>query len=248
MQEENPMGVVRLSLALGLALFCASSQAQEQTHKVTVTGELGHVMGMGGETTGWAIQLDSATTFDGKEVHSVEVDAPQAATLEKFENKRVTAIGTISHRQGVETGQRSILEISSIRVVPAATNPSLVKPVAANLVGTDWLLEDLAGTAVTHGVQATLAFPEVGKVAGNGSCNRFFGSVEISGTTIKFGPMGSTRMACPEPVMDQESKYLAALQDAERFERTATYLLIYCKGFAKPLRFVQTPALKPVAH
>lgn len=242
------MRIARLGLTLGLALFCACSQAQEQAHKITVTGELGHVMGMGGETTGWAIQLDSATIFDGKQVHSVEVDAPQTATLEKFENKRVTATGTISHQQGVETGQRSILEISSIRAVPAATIPSPVKPVAAGLVGTDWLLDDLAGTAVIHGVQATLAFPEAGKVTGNGSCNRFFGSVEISGNIIKFGPLGSTRMACPEPVMDQESKYLAALQYAERFERTDTHLQIYCKGFAKPLRFTQTQALKPVAR
>ncbi len=242
------MRVARFSLALILTLFCVCSQAQKQPHKITVTGELGHVMGIGGETTGWAIQLDSATTFDGKQVHSVEVDAPQAAMLEKFENKRVAATGTISHRQGVETGQRSILEVSSIRVVPVATIPSPVKPVAAGLVGTDWLLEDLAGTAVIRGVQATLAFPEAGKITGKGSCNSFFGSVEISGTTIKFGPLGSTRMACPEPVMDQESKYLAALQDAERFDRTDSHLLIYCKGFAKPLRFVQMPALKPVAH
>jgi heat shock protein HslJ len=244
------MRVWRFSIVLAVALFCVCSQAQaqEQPHKITVTGELGHVMGIGGETTGWAIQLDSATTFDGKQVHSVEVDAPQAAMLEKFENKRVAATGAISHRQGVETGQRSILEVSSIRVVPAATNPSLVKPVGADLVGTDWLLEDLAGTAVIHGVQATLAFPEAGKVTGKGSCNGFFGSVEISGNTIKFGPLGSTRMACPEPIMDQENKYLAALQDAERFERTDSHLLIYCKGFAKPLRFAQTPALKPVAH
>jgi heat shock protein HslJ len=242
------MRVARLGLALMLALYCACSQAQEQTHKITVTGELSRVMAIGAETTGWAIHLDSAMAFDGNQVQSVEVDAPQVAMLEKFENKRVTATGTISHRQGVETGQRSILQISSIRVVPAAINPSLVKPVAASLVGTDWLLEDLAGTAVVHGVQATLAFPDAGKVSGNGSCNRFFGSVEISGNIIKFGPLGSTRMACPEPVMDQESKYLAALQDAERFERTDTHLLIYCKGFAKPLRFAQTPALKPVAH
>jgi heat shock protein HslJ len=168
--------------------------------------------------------------------------------LEKFENKRVTATGIISHRQGVETGQRSILEISSIRVVPAATIPSPVKPVATGLVGTEWALEDLAGTAVIHGVQATLAFPDAAKVSGNGSCNRFFGSVEISGSIIKFGPLGSTRMACPEPVMDQESKYLAALQDAERFERTDPHLLIYCKGFAKPLRFVLIPAPRSAAH
>ena len=90
------------------------------------------------------------------------------------------------------------------------------------------------------GIQATLAFPEAGKVAGKGSCNRFFGSAEISGLTIRLGPLASSRMACPEAVMNQEGKYLDALQKAERFEWKDPYLLIYCKDFEKPLRFTQT--------
>ena len=41
--------------------------------------------------------------------------------------------------------------------------------------------------------------------------------------------------------MKQETKYLAALQAAERFEWKDPYLLIYCKGMDKPLRFAQVP-------
>lgn len=36
------------------------------------------------------------------------------------------------------------------------------------------------------------------KVSGNSGCNRYFGSVTIEGTTIKFSQMGSTRMFCTE--------------------------------------------------
>jgi heat shock protein HslJ len=46
-------------------------------------------------------------------------------------------------------------------------------------------------------------------------------------------------MACPEAVMNQETKYLQALQSAERFEWKDPYLLIYCKGLEKPLRFTR---------
>ena len=35
-----------------------------------------------------------------------------------------------------------------------------------NLLGSEWLLEDLGGSGVLDRVQATLAFPESGKVAG----------------------------------------------------------------------------------
>jgi putative lipoprotein len=54
----------------------------------------------------------------------------------------------------------------------------------AVLLGTAWRLEDLRGMGVVDRVEATLEFPEKGKVAGKGSCNRFFGTIEISGSAI----------------------------------------------------------------
>ena len=60
--------------------------------------------------------------------------------------------------------------------------------------------------------RATLAFPEAGKVAGNGSCNRFTGAAEINGSAIKLGPLASTRMACMSEASTQETGYLKALE------------------------------------
>ena len=51
-------------------------------------------------------------------------------------------------------------------------------------------------------------------------------------------------MACPEAVMNQETKYMDALQASEHFEWKEPYLLIYCKGFEKPLRFTKMQAQK----
>jgi len=51
-------------------------------------------------------------------------------------------------------------------------------------------------------------------------------------------------MSCPEAVMSQETKYLDALQAAERFEWKDPFLLIYCKGLEKPLRFTRMQASK----
>jgi len=107
----------------------------------------------------------------------------------------------------------------------------------SELWGTSWVLEDLAGSAVMKGAQPTLEFPEPEKVAGKGSCNRFFGAVRVSGETISFSAMASTRMACSEALGTQEMTYLKALQDAERFKVQGDALLIYAKDFDKPLRF-----------
>ncbi len=111
-------------------------------------------------------------------------------------------------------------------------------PTAANrLRGTAWLLEDLGGVGVLDRVQATLTFPKVGRVAGDASCNRFFGSVELSGASITFGALGSTRRSCAEAVMIQEQRYLGALAGAERFTLDGPVLLIHYRGSDQPLRF-----------
>jgi len=106
------------------------------------------------------------------------------------------------------------------------------------------LLEDLAGTGVIDNLQSTLEFAEAGKVVGNGGCNRFFGTAETHGETIKFGLLASSRKMCAEGVMGQEGKYMAALQAAERFEWKDPYLLVYSQGMEKPLRFTRVGAGK----
>jgi heat shock protein HslJ len=222
-----------------LAVLGVHLQAQTPERQTTVTGMLGRVMAIGGESTGWAIHLDSETTINGKRVESIEVDYPKTERLQKLADKHVKATGTLSHRQGVETGDRLVLVVSSMKEVRATTQPKSAKTASFNLTGTEWLLEDLGGAGVIDNIQATLTFPEAGKTAGKGSCNRFFGPAAISESAVKLGPLGSTRMACPEAVMNQEKKYLDALHAAERFEWKDPYLLLYCKGFEKPLRFTR---------
>ena len=127
-------------------------------------------------------------------------------------------------------------------VAGASCAAAPAKP-AADLLKTEWLLEDLAGKGVLDRARATLAFPEAGQAAGNGSCNRFFGPVAIQGDKITFGQMASTRMACLSAALNnQESAYLDALKNAERFSREGPYLLIYTKGMGQPLRFTQIQA------
>jgi heat shock protein HslJ len=232
------MSAARLRTALILAFVSVYLQAQPAEQKITVTGKLVRAMAIGGESTGWTVEFESSTTIDGKPVNSIQVSDHKAGELEKLENKRVRATGQLTHRHGVETGEQVVLDVSSIREAKAATHP-----VSFNLAGSEWLLKELNGSAVGDNSHATLKFPEAGKIAGNGSCNQFFGSVEVQGDTIKVGPLASTRMACAdEAVMNQEAKYLEALQAVERFEWKDPYLLIYCKGLEKPLRFTRIAA------
>ena len=108
------------------------------------------------------------------------------------------------------------------------------------LWGSDWQLQSIAGQSVLPQPVATLGFPQAGQVAGYGGCNRFFGTVVIDGSRITFGPLASTKMACPGGASEQESRYLAALQKAQRYEVQNNTLLIHSPGVAQPLRLIRT--------
>lgn len=108
---------------------------------------------------------------------------------------------------------------------------------ATELAGTAWRLEDLAGAGIVEDAVPTLEFAEEGRVSGSGSCNRFSGIVEVGDGTLDFGPLAATRMACAAAVNDQESRFFAALEAAERFELDGVFLLIHPAGGRTPLRF-----------
>jgi heat shock protein HslJ len=108
-----------------------------------------------------------------------------------------------------------------------------------DLIGTEWLLEDLAGSGVIDHARATLAFPKSGEVSGMGSCNHFFGTVEIKGDFIGISKMGSTQMQCAGSISDQERRYLSALEASDRISVEGPYLLIHSKSLEKPLRFTR---------
>ena len=132
----------------------------------------------------------------------------------------------------------------------SSSKPTASAPEAAgapiSLAGTEWTLTDLAGTPALAGGKATLVFPEAGRVAGNGSCNRFTGAVTITGDAMKMGPLASTRMACvDESVSKQEDAYLKALGAATRYAYQDPNLQIYCDGYDKPLRFVRAAPSQP---
>ncbi len=105
-------------------LFCviafafAATQAQPQEapplKKITITGKLIRVMAIGGETSGWSLELKHRITLEGKKMRSVEVTGP-AEDLEKLKDQRVTVEGTFAHHTGMERGEYMVLEVSSIR-------------------------------------------------------------------------------------------------------------------------------------
>jgi len=119
------MRIARLGTGLILVLVGVCLQAQLPEQEITVTGKLVRAVAIGGESTGWALDLDAPTNIGGKQVSSIQVSYRRASKLAKLENKRVKASGKLAQRQGVETGEQPVLDVSSIK--PAKTTTQAVQ-------------------------------------------------------------------------------------------------------------------------
>jgi hypothetical protein len=113
------MRTARLPICI-LALAFSSTQALPQEaaapKKIAIIGKLTRVMAIGGETSGWSLELKRGITLEGKKMRSVEVTGP-ADDLEKLKDQRVRVRGTLAHHTGMERGDYLVLEVSSIRAV-----------------------------------------------------------------------------------------------------------------------------------
>jgi heat shock protein HslJ len=99
----------------------------------------------------------------------------------------------------------------------------------ATLEGTEWVLRELSeGEDAPAEPELTLVFDD-GRLFGSSGCNSYSGSVEQAefvATALAVGPLASTRMACPDEIMDIEQRYLAALQSAGAWGFGPGHLLI----------------------
>jgi putative lipoprotein len=150
-------------------------------------------------------------------------------------------------RATIKSGGQLLFTTDQVRGVVTQGNPTRVDlmlarvdpeaaMVSGDLAGSSWVLEDLNGAGIVDGTHVTLDFAEKGRATGNGSCNRYFSTVDISGTSIRFGAVGATRMACATAISLQEVKYFEALEAAHRFTIEGGTLSIFGSG-SKPLRF-----------
>ncbi len=93
------------------------------------------------------------------------------------------------------------------------------------LTGSSWRVEDIAAKGVIDMSHTTIEFTEDGQVAGDSSCNRYVGAVEITGSTMKVGNLAGTRKMCPPAQMDQERSFFQAMAKVTSWEIAETGLI-----------------------
>ena len=107
------------------------------------------------------------------------------------------------------------LESGTLELISSETTGPLSIEV---LAGANWRLVRLDDEPVPKDVEAPTLAIEGASVAGFGGCNRYSGTVaEEAPGRIAVGRLLTTRMACPPPVMDLETRFLDTLGKADQY-------------------------------
>ncbi len=94
------------------------------------------------------------------------------------------------------------------------------------LLGQEWVIESIAGGGVIDNSQPSLQFLSAGQLAGSATCNRIIGSYTLKGSMLAVNPLGTTMMACPEALMNQERKLLELLPSVKSYQIDDTGALV----------------------
>ncbi|RJF91413.1 META domain-containing protein [Sphingomonas cavernae] len=160
---------------------------------VTITPGQIEYLGNYGETTIVTPRPEPRATFNGHryeaktEAHSLVVDITH---------------GQCSDGMSDRTYPDTVMVIADGKTVKGCGGPA-VPP--AKLAGTSWTIISIGGTAAAGDRPGTLAFSE-DRLSGSSGCNRFSSPYAQTGDRLSISAVTSTKMACPGPAMEQESK------------------------------------------
>ena len=94
-----------------------------------------------------------------------------------------------------------------------------ISPVAIGIEGPKWQLVEVGGSPVSiQSGQSGKRLPFVRfdgdkkQATGFAGCNDFFGNYKLSGSSLKFGLIGATRMFCEGEAGEMEMRYMAAMK------------------------------------
>jgi putative lipoprotein len=127
----------------------------------------------------------------------------------------------------------------ALAAVGCAPAGALIPP---PLGGSSWIVEAVDGHGMVGRPPITLVFETDDRAVGSTGCNRYFAVVRTSERGgLRFGQAGSTRMACPPEVMEQERRYLAALGSIRRYRMDGLALVLLDDKDLARVRLVRAP-------
>ncbi|MCE5985184.1 MULTISPECIES: META domain-containing protein [Pseudomonas] len=100
-----------------------------------------------------------------------------------------------------------------------------------------YLLEWIGERPLMDYSHLTLTLATDGRAYGNAGCNHWFAPYQLDGDKLTFGKVGSTRKLCAPALMEQEKRFLQALETVQRWDISPIEQVRFWPAEGKPLRF-----------
>lgn len=189
-----------------------------------------------GNEPGWHIEItDAGLTFRAMDGEMFTIaPTPQAETANGIETRLAVVDGRpfslsvanevcVDTMSGMPYPKTVVVALGERKLSGCGGDP-------ASLLRGEWLVEEIGGMTVVGGSRPTVSFEPDGQANGNGSCNRFFGRYALTGEGLTISGLGLSRMACEQPLMEQENIFVQALGAVRRFDIDSEQRLVLHSG------------------
>ena len=201
-------------------LWESSGGSGNRVYLAAVERQHGGVVNLGTALVGDRVQIKAGAIVDG----AISLDLIQAGPREAACCPTQKALVTWRLEDG-----------NLVRVATEITGELSLE----DLRGSDWVLAAIGQEEPVSGdSRIRIRFVE-DRVDGSGGCNSYFGTVtgEEPGQ-LRFSAMGTTMMACSDPVMDLERRYLRTLAGGSTYRFSAGRLVIGCDTDEGPVPLI----------
>lgn len=100
-----------------------------------------------------------------------------------------------------------------------------------------YILEWIGERPLIDNSHLTITLGEDGRAYGTGGCNHWFAPYTLDGDKLSFGKVGSTRKLCAPALMEQERRFLQALETVQRWDISPIEQVRFWPAEGKPLRW-----------
>ena len=211
------------------------SYANAQSETVTAQEEPAAVItfedgGVGG--TSGCNSFFGSYTLDGDFIAIEQIGSTLMACPDPLMQQEQDFLAALSAAAGYAVEGETLQLLDAAGNAVATFTPQAKAAAEASLTGVPWSAQAFGGEVVSSliaGTQITALFTEQGILSGNAGCNNYNAAYTVDGNTLRIDPAASTRINCnaPEGIMEQEQRYLSALETvaAYRIDGAALELL-----------------------
>jgi len=143
----------------------------------------------------------------------------------------MTTSAPLNHAQRARPALAALALAGALLICGAA--PAIAQE---DMTNARWRIEAIGGAPTLEPGKTHFTVLPNGQISGSAGCNSFGGAGSFKAGGVKIGPLHASQMACPRPLMEQEGRFIGALNRSVRYELRDGALILRDEAGAETAR------------